>query len=196
MSFVPGSRIQRGLRAHMGDAQAVRIKQRCSVVCVLLWIVAVSAPSATAQNPLAPRSAERSPGCLPRATRAKPSCDPVEVVVSVEKEVTFALDLPPAKLVQCAAAIEVTYTQRDTMASVEGTVENKECGPSSGDFKLVVSIRNDDQELTRVEFVESWQREDDQPVRFTGTYPIGENVDLVRVRPVHLRCTCADTPVR
>ena len=79
------------------------------------------------------------------------------------------------------------------MVSVEGTVENKDCGPSSGDYNLVVSIRNENHELTTVEFLESWRRQDDQPVRFAGTYPIGENVDVVRVRPFQLRCTCADT---
>jgi hypothetical protein len=45
-----------------------------------------------------------------------------------------------------------------------------------------------------LEFFESWQRQDDQPVKFSATYPIGENVDLLRVRPTQSRCTCADAP--
>ena len=96
------------------------------------------------------------------------------------------------KLAQCAATIELAYTQRDTSVSVEGTLENKDCAASSGGYTLAVSIRNENQELTTVEFPEEWQRQDDQPVKLAGTYPIGENVDVVRVRPVHVRCTCAD----
>ena len=106
---------------------------------------------------------------------------------------TVPLDLPPAKLVQCTPAVEIAYTQRDTVVSVEGTVQNKDCGASRGDYTLAVSIRNEKNELTTVEFLEPWERQDDQPVRFSGTYPIGANVDLVRVQPVHLRCTCADS---
>ena len=187
-------RIHQGVPTFMGNGQVKTstVPRHFSLVRLLLCVVAVAAPLATAQNPLAPRGAERSPGCL-RASRAKDSCDPVQVVVRIEKEVAFSLDLPPVKLVQCAPTIELAYSQRDTMVSVEGTVENKDCGPSSGDYNLVVSIRNENHELTTVEFLESWRRQDDQPVRFAGTYPIGENVDVVRVRPFQLRCTCADT---
>jgi hypothetical protein len=31
-------------------------------------------------------------------------------------------------------------------------------------------------------------------VKFSGVYPIGENVELLSVRPVQLRCTCVDVP--
>ncbi|HEX7236076.1 MAG TPA: hypothetical protein VF405_03870 [Gammaproteobacteria bacterium] len=158
-------------------------------------VVAVSAPLATAQNPLSTEhSIQRSADCLPRASRAKESCDPKEVVVRIEKELTVPLDLPPLKLAQCTPSVEIAYTQRDTVVSVEGTLQNKDCAASSGDYTIAISIRNEKNELTTVEFPEPWQRHDDQPVRFTGTYPIGENVDVVRVRPVHLRCTCADAP--
>jgi hypothetical protein len=50
------------------------------------------------------------------------------------------------------------------------------------------------QALKTLEFVESWRRDDDQPVKFSADYEIGENVDLVRARSRQLRCTCADTP--
>jgi len=162
------------------------------VVRLLICAVAVSAPLATAQSPSTEQSISRSPGCIPRASRAKESCDSQEVVVRVEKEMTISIELPPPKLEQCAATIELSYTQRDTMVSVEGTLENKVCAASSGDYTLAVSIRNENQEVTTVEFPQAWQRQDDQPVKFAGTYPIGENVDLVRVRPVRVRCTCAD----
>jgi hypothetical protein len=96
--------------------------------------------------------------------------------------------------VQCAATVEVTYTQRDSVVGVEGTIANNVCGASSGDYKLLVSVRNEGRELQTLEFFESWQRQDDQPVKISGSYPIGQNVELVRVRPVQLRCTCADVP--
>ena len=78
---------------------------------------------------------------------------------------------------------------------VPGTIAHNTCAASGGDYKLVVSVRNENRELQTLEFFESWQRQDDQPVKFSGVYPIGENVDVVRVRTVQLRCTCADTPV-
>ena len=161
-------------------------------VYVFALLVAVTAPLATAQSPTAPRGAERSPDCLPRATRVKESCDPEQKIIRSDKEIEFSLELPPTKILQCTVTIEVASTQRGSSVDVKGVIENKDCGASSGDYKLAVSIRNENRELQTLDFLESWHREDDQPVEFSGVYPIGENVDLVRVRPVQLRCTCAD----
>jgi hypothetical protein len=178
-----------------GRPKLSRISARINAVRVVAFLIAVAAPLAAAQNPLSnERSIHRSPGCLPRATRTRESCDPKEVVVRIEKELGVSLELPPMKVVQCAATIEVAFTQRDSAVGVEGTIANNVCGASSGDYKLVVRVRNESLELQTLEFFESWQRQDDQPVKFSAAYPIGENVDLVRVRPVQLRCTCADVP--
>src|SRR5688572_16905267 len=156
---------------------ASRTKGRVNAIRVVALLIAVAAPLATAQNPLSnERSAHRSPGCLPRATRTRESCDPKQVVIRTEKEVEFSLELPPMKNAQCAVTIEVAYTQRDTSVGVEGTIANNVCGASSGEYKLVVSFRNQELELQALEFIESWQREDDQPLKFSGAYPIGENV--------------------
>ena len=166
-----------------------------NAVRIVAFLIAGAAPLATAQNPLSnEKSAHRSPDCLPRATRVGPSCDPKQVVIRVEKDLEVPLELPPMKIRQCAATTEIAYTQRDSTVGVEGTIAHNVCGPSSGDYKLVVSVRNENGELQRLEFFESWQRHDDQPVKFSASYPIGENVDLVRVRTVQLRCTCADVP--
>jgi hypothetical protein len=165
-----------------------------NAVRVVVFLIAVIAPLATAQNPLSQGGAQRSPGCLPRATRTRPSCDPKRTVIRAESEVGFPLDLPPMRVVQCAAIIEVAYTQRDSVVGVEGTIAHNVCGASSGDFNLVVSVRNANRELHTVEFFESWQRQDDQPVTFSGLYRIGENADVVRVRTVQLRCACTDVP--
>jgi hypothetical protein len=167
-----------------------------NAVRVVALLIAVAAPLATAQNPLSnEKSITHSPDCLPRATRTRESCDPRQVVVRLpEHEIDASVEFPGLKGVQCAATIEVAYTQRDINVGVEGTIAHNTCGASSGDYKLVVSVRNQNRELQTLEFFESWQRQDDQPVRFSGVYPIGENVDVVRVRTVQSRCTCADVP--
>ena len=170
--------------------------KRINAVRVVAFLIAVAAPLAAAQNPLPnERSPQRSSNCLPRATRAKPSCDPKQVVVRLpEHEIDASVEFAPLKGVQCAATIEVAYTQRDSTVGVEGTIAHNTCAASSGDYKVVVSVRGENRELQTLEFFESWQRQDEQPVKFSATYPIGENVDVVRVRTVQLRCTCADAP--
>lgn len=165
-----------------------------TVRLLVLLLLAGLAPQVTAQNPLAPRGAERSPDCLPRASRATVPCDPIPVVVHTEKEVTFSLEIPSLKTVHCAAITEVEYTQRDTIVSVEGRVVNTDCAASKGEYRLTVRIRDENHELKTLEFLESWQRQDDQPVKFRGDYPIGENADVVSVRPSQVACTCTETP--
>lgn len=166
-----------------------------NAVRVGAFLIAVAASLTSAQNPLSnEKSPTRSPDCLPRATRTGPSCDPKQMLIRIEKELEVPLELPSMTGVQCAATIEVAYTQRDTMVGVEGTIAHNVCAASSGDYKLVVTVRNENRELLTLEFFESWQRQDDQPVKFSGLYPIGENVDLVRVRSVQSRCTCGDVP--
>ena len=114
-----------------------------NAVRVVAFLIAVAASLAAAQNPLSnERSPQRSPGCLPRATRAKPSCDPKQVVVRLpEHEIDASVELPALKGVQCAATIEVAYTQRDSTVGVEGTIAHDACAASSGDYKVVVSVR-------------------------------------------------------
>ena len=102
------------------------------------------------------------------------------------------LELPPVTTAQCAATIELAYSQRNTLASVEGTLDHGVCGASAGEFRLDIRVRDESGELKTIEFVESWQRDDAEPVRFSGEYRIGDNVDLVNVRSRQLRCTCSD----
>lgn len=171
-----------------------RSSGRINAVRVVAFLIAVATPLATAQNPLSQGGAQRSPGCLPRATRTTESCDPKQVVVRIDKEFETSLELPPMKGVQCAATFEIAYTQRDTAVGVEGTIANNVCGASNGDYQLAVRVRNENRETQTLEFLESWQRQDDRPVKFSGVYPIGEDVDVVAVRAVELRCTCAAVP--
>ena len=165
-----------------------------TVLLPALLALAGLASQAAAQSP--PPDGGRSAACIPRASRAAPSCEPTTVRAEVHKEVTFSLELPAEKLLQCATTVAVEYTQRDTVVSVEGTIDHKDCVASNGEYRLTVSIRGEDRELKRLEFVESWQRDDDQPVVFAADYPIGENVDLVSVRARQLRCSCAEEPAQ
>jgi len=104
------------------------------------------------------------------------------------------IELPAQTTAQCDATIALEYTQRDTVVSVEGSIENGTCAASGGDYTIVVSFRGETGELKTLEFGETWQRSDDQPVEFSTDYKIGENADLVGVRSRRLRCVCADTP--
>ena len=57
---------------------------------------------------------------------------------------------------------------------------------------LSVRTRDESGEQSTREFPQTWTRDDAQPVLFSTDIPIGENVDLVRVRALNLRCTCAE----
>ena len=114
--------------------------------------------------------------------------------VVVQTEIPIEIELPAQTTTQCDATIGLEYTQRDTLVSVEGSIENGTCAASGGDYTIVVSFRGETGELKTLEFGETWQRRDDQPVEFSTDYKIGENADLVGVRSRRLRCVCADTP--
>jgi hypothetical protein len=131
--------------------------------------------------------------CGPRAphTRRAP-CD--EVSVRVETPITVTATLQPPKSSYCAATYDIKYTQKNTNVGVEGVIENKDCAASDGEYKLLVRVRDETGEVKTLDFLESWSRMDDQPVKFGGDYPIGNNVDLVSVRTAQVRCTCADAP--
>ena len=161
---------------------------------LLLWVVleALASPAAQAQTTVIGTSVE----CPPRASRAAPKCEPTptQTVFELETKIDVTLELPEQKMLQCATAIEVEYSQRNTVAGVTGTIDTKDCAAASGEYKVVVSVRNEALELTTLEFVETWQRLDAQPVIFKKDYPLGDDVDLVRVRTRPVRCTCAEAP--
>lgn len=114
------------------------------------------------------------------------------IVLNAEKEVTFTLKLATPETLACEAEINLEYFQRDTVASVEARIENSTCAASAGQYDIEVRIRDDNGETSLLEFSESWQRDDDLPVVSMKDYPIGENVDLVRLRTRGLSCTCAE----
>lgn len=164
-----------------------------SILALCALISFLMTPAAVAQG--ADPGAGRSADCLPAASRTRESCEPRTTIVSSESAISFSLELPPPlKTTHCAVTIEIAYTQRDSVASVDGTIHNTDCAASNGEFKVLVVTRGEDSKLTTREFLESWQRGDAQPWTFSSRYPIDANVDLIRVRAQQTRCTCATVP--
>lgn len=109
----------------------------------------------------------------------------------VEKKYTIQLDAPQGKA-YCQAQVWTEYVQKNTVAWVEGEIENPDCGASAGEYTVSIRYRDEDGEVHNVDHVESWQRDNYQNVEFEGEYFIGENVDLMRVRARKIVCICAE----
>jgi hypothetical protein len=93
----------------------------------------------------------------------------------------------------CQAKVWTEYLQKNTVARVNGGVINEDCGPSSGEFTVSVRFKDENGEVQTTEYVEQWQRDDDQEVLFEGDYLMAENVDLIRVRARKVSCVCTET---
>ena len=112
---------------------------------------------------------------------------------SMHAEKKFTLKLETTRHKQyCQAKIQVEYAQRNTTASISGTIENRDCGASGGNYTLSVRFRDEHGEIQTIEREEQWQRENDETFAFEKEYSIGENVDLVRVRARKVVCVCAE----
>jgi hypothetical protein len=72
------------------------------------------------------------------------------------------------------ARISIEYTQRNTMANVTGTIENEDCGASSGGYTVAVRYRDENGEIHDDEHPETWQRDDDQPFSLNNEYLIDD----------------------
>jgi hypothetical protein len=113
------------------------------------------------------------------------------IVVRTELEgPPLVVSLPDVVINNCEATIQFEYTQRGSTARVSGEIENPTCAASAGTFTVSLRTSNDNFEQTTLDFAESWQRDDDQPVAFSRDYPIGDGVDLIRVRTSKAVCKC------
>ena len=93
---------------------------------------------------------------------------------------------------ECEATAVLEYFQRGGEAEVEATIENHDCAASSGEFTIETTVRADGQmDSEKLSFPETWSRDDEDPVVITKRYPIGDNVDLMRVKVRKLRCECS-----
>jgi len=167
----------------------------CSWPTYLLLVALV--PMAAAQD-----DTSREDGTLPdelrscrvsSASRTREACeaDPPTILRS-ERELTRTLELELPATLQCETRIDLEYVQRDRFARVTGVIENETCAASSGNYEIEAQVEDENGETRTLVFGESWRREDDRAVAFAADYPIGENVELIRIRSRRLRCTCDD----
>ena len=92
----------------------------------------------------------------------------------------------------CEATAVLEYSQHGAEVEVEATIENSDCAASSGEFTIETTVRGDGQmDSDKFSFPETWSRDDENPVVITKRYPIGDNVDLMRVKVRKLRCECS-----
>lgn len=93
----------------------------------------------------------------------------------------------------CQATASLDYFQRGPEAQVETSIDTDDCAAAKGDYVVKLTIRADgDQESKVLTFDETWERSEDTPVETMRRYPIGDGVDLLRVKTRKLSCTCTD----
>jgi hypothetical protein len=112
---------------------------------------------------------------------------------SLEIRHTMTIDPKPPTEQKCEARVSLTYFQKNTVAVVESALNNSDCAASGGEYTVLVRFRDESNELQSLEYPETWHRDDDQEVKSVKEYLIGDNVDLVSVRPRKLRCVCDET---
>jgi hypothetical protein len=158
----------------------------------LLLPASLFAHVATAQDALDPQKPQTCQSLSSASrTRASQCGDGETAVESEQKEITLTLELPAIVTAQCKAALSIEYLQLGAIAKVDGVIENKDCAASGGEYTIEARVRDGSGETQKLDFSESWQRTDDQPVNFSAEYPIGDNVELLRIRTSGLRCECA-----
>jgi hypothetical protein len=107
----------------------------------------------------------------------------------IKYKMTFTTTRPDRKI--CSASLEFEYQQKNTVAAVDSTLDTLDCGAASGGYTVLVRFRDANNELQSLEYPVTWQRDDDKVITASAEYVIGEDVDLVTVRPRKLRCLCA-----
>lgn len=117
---------------------------------------------------------------------------PEPLILRSEAEYSLRLRAPSLSTRQCQASVAINYHQRNTLARVAGSIENRDCAASSGAYTLVLNIRDSSGEYQRLELPQSWEREDEQTVAFSADHAIGEGVELVRARVVRVSCRCSE----
>jgi hypothetical protein len=123
---------------------------------------------------------------IERSSEHKTEDRPFEMSVSIPMEF---------KSTACEAKLNIEYFQRGDNAEVSSTLTNAECDASFGSYTVQLRYRGEGDELETVDYDETWQRDDTEPVVASRQYFIGENVDLVRVKSRSLTCTCVDEAV-
>ena len=163
---------------------------------MILLIVSAASTGSAQDEPDIERQyqPDEIPTCnVASASRTREACDEgAPQVKRTERELSLSFEVAAPDLRQCEIAIDNEYYQRDTIVRVNSMIKNSDCAASSGAFDIELQVRNMDGGTERLVFHELWQRDDDQPVKFTADYPIGENLELVRLRSRGPSCTCND----
>jgi hypothetical protein len=138
---------------------------------------------------------QAAPGGSRMRRRDDADCTLAETAtIRQEQELKVTLELPQQTALQCEASTLTEYSQRNTVARVQGTINIANCpAGSAGTYTVAARVRDDAGESKVIEFNESWERDTAEDFPFNTDYPIGENIELVSVRVRNLSCTCAET---
>ena len=113
--------------------------------------------------------------------------------LSIENEITTSFSIPEIKIIPCQATISLGYYQRNTLARVETSIENKSCIVGAGSLEINATVRDENGNTATLAFPEQWQQNGDTKMEFVRDYPIGENVELLRVRSSKIKCDCSQS---
>ena len=91
----------------------------------------------------------------------------------------------------CMANLEVEYYQKDSTAHVETVLNNDNCAASAGTYVIQVRYKDAAGEHQTMDFEETWERSDAEPIVVEKDYFVAHNIDILRVRSRKLNCTCA-----
>jgi len=111
-----------------------------------------------------------------------------------EKQYTMTLETSPATKKYCHVSVNIDYLQKNTDVIVNMALDNPDCAASSGSYAVAVKFRDENNNSQTVEYEETWQREDDQPLQKRQSYYVGENVDVINARVKRPNCVCVAIP--
>ena len=112
-------------------------------------------------------------------------------IAGQEAEIKMQMELESNVVdTSCQAQLEMEYYQKGSSAVVESILTNEHCDASSGAYVIQVRYRGDGSEIQTMDFPETWERSDDQPIKSKREYYVGDDVDIIRVRSRKLRCSC------
>lgn len=106
-------------------------------------------------------------------------------------EISTKTKMPDIQFSACQAYISTDVQQRNTLARVIYTIEDKQCTTSTGEYEVLVIISDENGVSRNLSFSETWEQKDNSVTEFSRDYPIGENVTLKRVMVQRIRCECA-----
>lgn len=113
--------------------------------------------------------------------------------VGLEQKISVTMPIPQIQFASCETYISLQSHQRNMLARVVSTIEHKPCTTSTGEYELLIIIKDGNGVQQTLKFSETWVQKNDSPVEFSNDYPIGENVTLNRVMAQSIRCECSDS---